>query len=113
MLSASTLVLCAQEKLSYQIVSHEGVSDLEPYRFALNNTDLDAWRLHESPRTIFFDSGVEVILLSAQQLEEQFGRTRDERFVQRKGSEPVYPWYLTLDPHGKIQDKRIAPVTGN
>lgn len=113
MLSASTLVVCAQQKLSYQIVAHEGVSDLEPYHLALNNADLDAWRLHESPRTIFFDSGVKVVLLSAQDLEEQFGRIRDERFIQRKGSEPVYPWYLSLDPHGKIQDKRIAQVNEN
>lgn len=101
----------AQTKASYVIEQTGGVSNLEAYHEALQDKDLDPYRLISRDRTIKFESGVVVRLFSAKHLEETYGRYRDHSFMNRTGDEPVYPWFWALSPQGTIIDKRIKAVT--
>lgn len=100
----------AQEKSTYRIASSGGIENLEVYHAALESKDLDIYRLVDQPRIIKFDSGVEVELFSALYLEEEYGRMRDHRYMQRMGDETIYPWYWSMDTHGTIVDKRIHAI---
>lgn len=94
-------------KRTYEITNSGGISDLEVYYSALDNYDLDRHRLINQNRTIIFDSGVEIELFSVQKLESEFGRKRDNRFLNKTGNEKIYPWFWSLTGDGRILDKRI------
>lgn len=102
-----------EAKRTFEVVDYGGVDDVSLYLEALSRKDLDAYRLVSSSRIIRFESGFEIKLYSAEKLENEFGRKRDPRFIQRMGDEPTYPWLWSLRTDGKIVDKRIQSAENN
>lgn len=99
------------EKRTYTITADGGVQDLAVYHEALAQCDLDPYRLITQERKLQFASGVEVVLLSAETLEQEFGRVRNRKTMNRKGDAATYPWLLELGPNGRIIDKRLTAVS--
>lgn len=106
-LIAGATVFGQTPKRTYVITNSNGIQNLETYYTALDQYDLDRHRLIDQDRTIRFETGVVIELLSAQKLETEFGRKRDGRFLNKTGNETVYPWLWSLTKNGRILDKRI------
>lgn len=58
----------AQIKEAFTIVDNGGVADLTPYIEALNNADMNSFRLLSKRVKIKFDTGVEAELFSAKEI---------------------------------------------
>lgn len=56
---------------SWIIVNPESVSDVAPYEEALSKSDLDKYRYFDKRNTLHFENGLDVELLSANELDAQ------------------------------------------
>jgi len=57
------------QKDSYQIIKEDNVSNIADYSSAMDNANFDSYRYVNKRRKIFFDSGVEIELLSVYELQ--------------------------------------------
>ena len=61
-------ILSFTDSKSYIWVNPQVVSDIAPYDAALSKADMDRYRYFDQRNTLHFDNGLDVILLSANEL---------------------------------------------
>lgn len=94
-----------EQKRTFESVDYVGFEEVSPYLEAWAGKDIDAYRLVSSGSLIRFDPGFEIELYSAERLENEYGRYRHERFIQRMGNETIYPFFGLWDQTGKSMTK--------
>jgi hypothetical protein len=91
-----------EKKAHYVIVSTGEVSDISFYTRVLDNTNFDKFRLIEGRRTIRFDSGFTIELLSGKELYDKYGKRINYDVIQKWGDTPEYPHVFSITPEGHL-----------
>lgn len=100
-----------EKKAHYVIVSTGDVSDISFYTKVLDNSNFESYRLIEGRRTIRFDSGFTIELLSGKELFGKYGKRINYDVIQKWGDSGEYPHVLSMNPEGYIiQQREIQPA---
>ena len=91
-----------EKKVHYVIVSTGDVSDISFYTKVLDNTNFESYRLIEGRRTIRFDSGFTIELLSGKELYEKYGKRINNDVIQKWGDSREYPHVFSITPEGHL-----------
>ena len=101
----------SEKKSHYVIVNNGEVTDLSFYTQVLDNANFDPYRLIEGRRTIRFESGFTIELLSGNELFEKYGKRINHDIIQQWGDSREYPHVLSMTPEGKIiQKMEVQPA---
>ena len=100
-----------EKKSSYTVVSTGDVTDISLYTKVLDNANFESYRLIEGRRTIRFDSGFTIELLSGKELFEKYGKRINYDVIQKWGDSGEYPHTLSITPEGYIiQQREVQPA---
>ena len=100
-----------EKKAHYVIVSTGDVADISFYTKVLDNSNFESYRLIEGRKTIRFDSGFTIELLSGKELFEKYGKRINYDVIQKWGDSGEYPHILSITPEGYIiQQREVQPA---
>ena len=95
-----------EKKAHYVIVSTGDVADISFYTKVLDNSNFESYRLIEGRKTIRFDSGFTIELLSGKELFEKYGKRINYDVIQKWGDSRDHPHIMSITPEGYIIQKR-------
>jgi len=99
---AQDRVTIQEKKASYLVISEGDVVDIAFYTKSIDNGNFDRYRLIEGRRTIRFDTGFSIELLSGKELLKKYKKRINYDVIQKRGDALDYPHVFSITPEGHI-----------